>query len=84
MMDELILPPDCKYDLKRGVWICGEIELVIGPAEDEEYYEEEEEYYEDCGSDLIPAEFCTEDYEDLCESDLIPAEFCGEEYEEGD
>jgi hypothetical protein len=80
MMDELILPHNCKYDLERGVWVCGGVELVIGPAEDEydEYYEEEEEEYEDCGSDLIPAEFCTEDYEDLCESDLIPAEFCGD------
>jgi hypothetical protein len=72
-MDELVLPPNCKYDLKRGVWICGGVELVIGPAEDD-YYEEEEEYFEDCGSDLIPAELCTEDYYE--EED--------EEYEEDD
>jgi hypothetical protein len=79
-MDELVLPPDCRYDPKRGAWICGGVELVVGPAEDE-HYEEEEERYEDCGSDLIPAELCTEDYEDPCE-ELTPAELCGEEYEE--
>ena len=81
MMDELILPPDCKYE-KKHRWVCSGVELIISPSpvEDEEHYEEEEEHeeYEDCGSDLIPAEFCTEDYEDLCESDLIPAEFCGD------
>jgi hypothetical protein len=62
-MDELVLPPNCKYDLKRGVWICGGVELVIGPAEDEYYEEEEEEYYDDCGT-LVPAEFCGEEYEE--------------------
>jgi hypothetical protein len=62
-MDELILPPDCKYNLEKRVWICGGTELVVDPAEEEnEYYEEE---YVDCGSDLIPAELCTEDYEEL-------------------
>jgi len=72
-MDELILPPDCKYDLKKHRWVCSGVELIIGPspAEDEEYYEEEEEYYEECMSPLIPAELCGEHEED-------------EEYEEED
>jgi hypothetical protein len=83
-MDELILPPDCKYDLKKHRWVCSGVELVIGSAEDEEHYEEEE-YFEDCGSDLIGAELCTENYEELCESDLIGTELCGEEdYEDED
>jgi hypothetical protein len=82
-MDELILPPDCKYNLEKRVWICGGTELVVDPAEEEnEYYEEEK--YVDCGSDLIPAELCTEDFEDGCESDLIGTELCGEEYYEED
>jgi hypothetical protein len=62
-MDELILPPDCKYDLKKHRWVCSGVELIIGSVEDEEHYEEEE-YYEECMSPLIPAELCGEEYEE--------------------